>query len=217
MPTNPSVRYFDLGQIRLLLPILLPVLVLSVAPLVQGVYLGFTDYRLGEDVDFNGLQNYSYMLEDRFFWQSFKIGAVWTVAVTAGQIVLGLGLTGYLLPWDQKGYWATSVGTNLASQAPLVVPDAREHALLRDNPAIQDYDIIAYAGVPLRGPDGSVLGSFCAIDGEPHAWTDADVAALHGPALAAGLSALDALFNCGFSGTADLLASSRAQGDGRTA
>ena len=33
-------------------------------------------------------------------------------------IVLGLALTGYLLPWDQKGYWATSVGTNLASQAP---------------------------------------------------------------------------------------------------
>ena len=27
------------------------------------------------------------------------------------QIVLGLALTGYLLPWDQKGYWATSVAT----------------------------------------------------------------------------------------------------------
>jgi len=34
-------------------------------------------------------------------------------------IVLGLSLTGYLLPWDQKGYWATNVGTELASQAPL--------------------------------------------------------------------------------------------------
>ncbi len=29
------------------------------------------------------------------------------------QIVLGLSLTGYLLPWDQKGYWATRVATNL--------------------------------------------------------------------------------------------------------
>ncbi|HKD36966.1 MAG TPA: cytochrome b N-terminal domain-containing protein [Pirellulales bacterium] len=28
-------------------------------------------------------------------------------------IVLGLSLTGYLLPWDQKGYWATRVATNL--------------------------------------------------------------------------------------------------------
>lgn len=34
-------------------------------------------------------------------------------------IVMGLALTGYLLPWDQKGYWATKVGTELASQAPL--------------------------------------------------------------------------------------------------
>jgi len=33
-------------------------------------------------------------------------------------VVLGLSLTGYLLPWDQKGYWATKVGTELSSQAP---------------------------------------------------------------------------------------------------
>jgi len=33
-------------------------------------------------------------------------------------LVLGLGLTGYLLPWDQKGYWATKVATNLMSLAP---------------------------------------------------------------------------------------------------
>lgn len=34
-------------------------------------------------------------------------------------IVLALSLTGYLLPWDQKGYWATKVATNLMSLAPL--------------------------------------------------------------------------------------------------
>jgi ubiquinol-cytochrome c reductase cytochrome b subunit len=34
------------------------------------------------------------------------------------QIVLGLGLTGYLLPWDQKGYWATKVATELMSLPP---------------------------------------------------------------------------------------------------
>lgn len=33
-------------------------------------------------------------------------------------IVLGLALTGYLLPWDQKGYWATKVATRIASSAP---------------------------------------------------------------------------------------------------
>ena len=36
------------------------------------------------------------------------------------QLVLGLGLTGYLLPWDQKGYWATNVATNLATLVPVV-------------------------------------------------------------------------------------------------
>jgi ubiquinol-cytochrome c reductase cytochrome b subunit len=44
-------------------------------------------------------------------------------------IVLGLALTGYLLPWDQKGYWATSVGTNLASQAPVVGPEVKKLAV----------------------------------------------------------------------------------------
>ena len=44
-------------------------------------------------------------------------------------VVLGLSFTGYLLPWDQKGYWATSVGTNLASQAPLAGPDIKKLAI----------------------------------------------------------------------------------------
>ncbi|HYO26119.1 MAG TPA: cytochrome b N-terminal domain-containing protein [Lacipirellulaceae bacterium] len=44
-------------------------------------------------------------------------------------VVLGLALTGYLLPWDQKGYWATTVGTNLASQTPLVGGDVRKLAI----------------------------------------------------------------------------------------
>ncbi|HEX4146104.1 MAG TPA: cytochrome b N-terminal domain-containing protein [Pirellulales bacterium] len=36
------------------------------------------------------------------------------------QIVLGLSLTGYLLPWDQKGFWATRVATNLMGLVPVV-------------------------------------------------------------------------------------------------
>jgi ubiquinol-cytochrome c reductase cytochrome b subunit len=35
-------------------------------------------------------------------------------------LVLALSLTGYLLPWDQKGYWATKVSTNIAAITPLV-------------------------------------------------------------------------------------------------
>jgi len=42
------------------------------------------------------------------------------------QIVLGLSLTGYLLPWDQKGYWATRVATNLLGVVPLVGPQMQQ-------------------------------------------------------------------------------------------
>src|SRR5436309_823788 len=37
-------------------------------------------------------------------------------------LVLGLSLTGYLLPWDQKGYWATKVATSIAAITPFVGP-----------------------------------------------------------------------------------------------
>jgi ubiquinol-cytochrome c reductase cytochrome b subunit len=36
------------------------------------------------------------------------------------QIVLALSLTGYLLPWDENGYWATKVATNMVALVPLV-------------------------------------------------------------------------------------------------
>jgi quinol-cytochrome oxidoreductase complex cytochrome b subunit/mono/diheme cytochrome c family protein len=42
------------------------------------------------------------------------------------QLVLGMALTGYLLPWDQKGYWATRVATNLAGLVPLVGPSLQQ-------------------------------------------------------------------------------------------
>lgn len=37
-------------------------------------------------------------------------------------LVLGLSLTGYLLPWDQKGYWATKVATNILTIVPAIGP-----------------------------------------------------------------------------------------------
>jgi len=42
------------------------------------------------------------------------------------QIVMGLSLTGYLLPWDQKGFWATKVATNLFAAVPLVGPELQK-------------------------------------------------------------------------------------------
>ena len=41
-------------------------------------------------------------------------------------IVLGLSLTGYLLPWDQKGFWATRVATNIMAITPFVGPELQK-------------------------------------------------------------------------------------------
>jgi PAS domain S-box-containing protein len=62
---------------------------------------------------------------------------------------------------------------------PLLVRDAREHALVKDNRAIADLNVIAYAGVPLVTPDGFVLGSLCAIDDKPRVWTNEEVGILN--------------------------------------
>ncbi|MCW4114919.1 GAF domain-containing protein [Aurantimonas sp. MSK8Z-1] len=73
----------------------------------------------------------------------------------------------------------------VASGEALVVEDARRHALVRDNPAIDDIGVVAYLGVPIAAPDGTLIGSLCAIDGTPRAWTPADRAAMED--LVAGL------------------------------
>jgi len=82
----------EIGQIQLLFPVILLVSVFSILPLLRGIYLGFTDYRLGDPISFNGLDNYVQLFNDEYFWNSFKIGMIWTLIVTALQVSFGLGL-----------------------------------------------------------------------------------------------------------------------------
>ena len=44
----------------------------------------------------------------------------WLTGACLFLVTLGLGFTGYLLPWDMKAYWATVVGANIPNQYPLV-------------------------------------------------------------------------------------------------
>jgi quinol-cytochrome oxidoreductase complex cytochrome b subunit len=44
----------------------------------------------------------------------------WIIGITLLLLTLLLSFTGYLLPWDQLAYWAITVGTNIASAAPIV-------------------------------------------------------------------------------------------------
>jgi ubiquinol-cytochrome c reductase cytochrome b subunit len=55
-----------------------------------------------------------------FFFSAYKPPREvnWLSGVALLLITLGFGFTGYLLPWDQRGYWATTVGTQIAGQVP---------------------------------------------------------------------------------------------------
>lgn len=44
----------------------------------------------------------------------------WISGVILLLFLAGFGLTGYLLPWDQKGYWATQVATNIMGTIPVI-------------------------------------------------------------------------------------------------
>ena len=44
----------------------------------------------------------------------------WVTGVVLLLVVLGFSFTGYLLPWDQKAYWATTVGTQIAGAPPVI-------------------------------------------------------------------------------------------------
>jgi quinol-cytochrome oxidoreductase complex cytochrome b subunit len=46
----------------------------------------------------------------------------WIAGVMLFMITMAFGFTGYLLPWDQKAYWATVVGTNMLGSVPFIGP-----------------------------------------------------------------------------------------------
>jgi ubiquinol-cytochrome c reductase cytochrome b subunit len=61
------------------------------------------------------------------FLQTFLYGSfkgrrelLWISGAVLSLLVLGMGFTGYLLPWDQKAYFATAVGTNIVGQVPFI-------------------------------------------------------------------------------------------------
>ena len=91
--------------------------------------------------------------------------------------------------------WATRRQTPLSlslcqhvvtANAELAIGDATADERFRDHPALTDFGVHAYLGVPLRAPGGEPLGSLCAIDDKPRAWTANDAATLRDIADAAG-------------------------------
>ncbi len=58
----------------------------------------------------------------------------WMVGVLIFFVMLALGFTGYLLPWDNKAYFATQVGLEMAEQVPFIGTQLK--TLLSGDPTI---------------------------------------------------------------------------------
>ncbi|HST59917.1 MAG TPA: GAF domain-containing sensor histidine kinase [Longimicrobium sp.] len=61
---------------------------------------------------------------------------------------------------------------------PLIVPDTRAHPVVSGNPAIEQFGVAAYAGIPLLTADGHALGTLCVMDYEVRHWTEDEVSNL---------------------------------------
>ncbi|HSF80246.1 MAG TPA: cytochrome b N-terminal domain-containing protein [Anaerolineales bacterium] len=57
-----------------------------------------------------------------FFYAAYKFPReiTWLTGVVLLLATLGMGFTGYLLPWNQRAYWATTVGTEIPATAPFI-------------------------------------------------------------------------------------------------
>lgn len=66
----------------------------------------------------------------------------------------------------------------ISEEKELLVFDAREHPVLRNNLAVRDLGVLAYAGIPLIAAPNKSIGSFCAIDSKPHEWTEYEVSTI---------------------------------------
>ncbi|SEE39935.1 carbohydrate ABC transporter permease [Jiangella alba] len=96
-PTEPKRKNFlglDRDGLLLAVPALIPVVLFSMYPLLRGIYLGFTDAEAGRNSEtaFTGFDNYSQLLGDSYFWDSFRIGLIWAFGVTVLQFFASLGL-----------------------------------------------------------------------------------------------------------------------------
>ncbi len=91
------------------------------------------------------------------------------------------GMVGLAEPW--RGKRETPLSHSFCQYVVIegrtkVFADARTDPQVRDNLAISDLGVVAYAGVPLTDADGRTLGSLCAIDSVQRDWTDDELGIL---------------------------------------
>lgn len=70
-------------------------------------------------------------------------------------------------PGDVFNWSETYCARMTAGQGPTIAPEANEVPVYQEAPIGTQYPIGAYIGLPLRSPDGHLLGTLCAIDPHP--------------------------------------------------
>ncbi len=80
----------------------------------------------------------------------------WIVGVLMMGLVLAFSLTGYLLPWDQKGYWATQVATSIIGTSPIVGPALKR--LLQGGSLYGNYTLSHFYALHTYVLPGAILG-----------------------------------------------------------
>lgn len=75
----------------------------------------------------------------------FPREVTWFTGVVLLIVVIGFGFTGYLLPWDQKAFWATTVGTRIAGVAPFIGDTALK--VMRGGEELSAITLVRFFGV----------------------------------------------------------------------
>ncbi|MEU8200068.1 GAF domain-containing SpoIIE family protein phosphatase [Streptosporangium sp. NPDC049046] len=98
---------------------------------------------------------------------------------------------------DQRSFWKSAIGMGelplaarqnavqdgpshilIATNAPLIVEDAVADPRVCDLAVVKRLGMGAWAGYPIHGPNGEVLGGLCVVDSASRVWSDADVQTL---------------------------------------
>ncbi len=92
------------------------------------------------------------------------------------------GLVGWIAEVGALPVEWSFCSTTVVTDAPYVVGDATVDPVHRDNPVVTEEGARSYAGVPLRTPDGRVVGAHCVIGVDPHEFTAEEIAELESAA-----------------------------------
>ncbi len=80
----------------------------------------------------------------------------WMVGMGLLFVTLAFGFTGYLLPWDQRAYWATIVGTQIPEAMPVVGNFLRD--FLRGGTDVSALTLSRFLGVHLLILPAALVG-----------------------------------------------------------